>query len=119
MEYINIISKEEITKALVWPSYIIGGIVIALLIGLMICSFTMQDPCKVLERMLAVGGVGLLTFFVIYFITAIFFRVPTGRYRYEATVDKDKITVSEYEKFIEEYNPTIKDGIYYWEDKEE
>ena len=34
-------------------------------------------------------------------------------------IDKDKITVSEYEKFIEENNPTIKDGLYYWEDKEE
>ena len=119
MEYINIIAQEEITKAPAWPSHLIGGIVIALLIGLMICSFTTSDPCKVLERMLVVGGVGLLTFFVIYLITAIFFRVPTGRYKYEATVDKDKITVSEYEKFIEEYNPTIKDGIYYWEDKEE
>lgn len=25
--------------------------------------------------------------------------------------------ISDYEEFIKEYNPTVKDGIYYWEDK--
>ena len=49
-------------------------------------------------------------------ICGIFFQVPTGRYTYEATINKDKITVAQYERFIEEYNPTIKDGIYYWEE---
>jgi hypothetical protein len=49
-------------------------------------------------------------------ITCLFFSEPTGRYKYQATIDKDKITVSQYEEFIEEHNPTIKDGVYYWED---
>lgn len=43
------------------------------------------------------------------------FAIPSGRFRYEATVDKDNITVSEYEDFIEKYKPEIKDGIYYFE----
>ena len=47
------------------------------------------------------------------------FRVPSGRYKYEGTINKDLITVSQYEEFIKDYNPTIKNGIYYWEDKVE
>ena len=47
---------------------------------------------------------------------SVFFRVPTDTYKYEATINKDKITVTQYEEFIENYAPTIKDGIYYWEE---
>ena len=41
--------------------------------------------------------------------------VSSGRFRYEATVDKDYITVSEYEDFMKKYKPEIKGGIYYFE----
>ena len=46
------------------------------------------------------------------------FAEPTGNYSYKATVDKNKITVSEYEDFIEQYKPEIRDGIYYFESAE-
>lgn len=39
----------------------------------------------------------------------------SGKYTYKATVDKNKITVSEYEDFIEQYKPEIRDGYYYFE----
>ena len=47
-------------------------------------------------------------------ISCMFFSEPTGRYNYKATIDKDNITVTEYEQFIKEYHPDIKDDIYYF-----
>jgi hypothetical protein len=49
-------------------------------------------------------------------LSCIFLKVPTGKYRYEATIDKSKITVEEYEDFLEKYNPTVVNGVYIWED---
>ena len=68
-------------------------------------------------RFLVWASVATILFEIIAFcICSAFFREPTGRYKYEATIDKDKITVAQYEEFLEEYKPTIKDGIYYWEE---
>ena len=107
MEHINIEDWQACTILAICIAAILSAFVIA------------KDHGKVC-RYLVWAGIGAIVFELIAFcICSAFFRVPTGRYRYEATIDKDKITVSEYEAFIEEYNPTIKDGIYYWEDKEE
>lgn len=43
---------------------------------------------------------------------------PSGKYKYKAIINKDKITVSEYEDFIEQYKPEIRDGYYYFEYKD-
>lgn len=118
MEYINIIAQEEITKVPAWHYYLCVVVVIATIISLIIYLFLPVDSDKYLDTITKVGFRALMTSIIVAFVSSIFFRVPTGRYKYEATIDKDKITVSEYEKFIEEYNPTIKDGIYYWEEKE-
>ena len=119
MEHINIIVQEEITTPIVWPSVIILVISMAAMIGVLIYICVAHDTDKGLSLTAFVVLGSVVAMFIEGYITSTFFRVPTGRYKYEATVDKDKITVSEYEKFIEEYNPTIKDGIYYWEDKAE
>lgn len=119
MEHINIISKEAITQTLQWPIILVGCLAIAGVLGIMIWAIIAKrmDDTKTGELICIVGTIGIGLLLITGFICAIFFQVPTGRYKYEATIDKDKITVSEYEAFIEEYNPTIKDGIYYWEDK--
>lgn len=119
MEHINIISKEAITKIADWLGYTIFAICIAAILSAIVYLIIVKDHDKFF-RYLVWTGIGAIVFeFIAFCICSAFFRVPTGRYRYEATIDKDKITVSEYEAFIEEYNPTIKDGIYYWEDKAE
>ena len=117
MEYINIISKEAIKSIPLWQGLIIMGIcAVGLLVPLIIYWIKVKDPDKVF-RFLIWASVSVILFEIIALcVCSAFFRVPTGRYKYEATIDKDKITVSEYEEFIEKYNPTIKDGIYYWED---
>jgi uncharacterized membrane protein (DUF106 family) len=98
---------------------VVGGLLIAVLISLLIYMTITNNADKVIMPLCWFGPGGIIALLVTIMITAIFFQVPTGRYKYEATIDKDKITVAEYEQFIEEYNPTIKDGIYYWEDKAE
>ena len=119
MDYINIISQKDITRPLQWPTLLVGGLVISMLIGLLIYLFITKDDEKVIKSLIYIGPGGIFAMLVTVIITSIFFQVPTGRYKYEATIDKDNITVVEYEQFIEEYNPIIKDGIYYWEDKAE
>lgn len=119
MDYINIISQKEITQPLLWPVLVVGGLLIAGLIGLLVYLVITNNADKVIMPLCYLGPGGIFALLVTVMITEIFFQVPTGRYKYEATIDKDKITVAEYEQFIEEYNPTIKDGIYYWEDKVE
>jgi hypothetical protein len=119
MEYINIISQEAITAVPTWLAVIGGFISIAAVLSTFIYWGIVKNPDKVLRYLTIVAPIAIIFVIAWMCITCLFFSEPTGRYRYEATIDKDKITVSEYEQFIEEYNPTIKDGIYYWEDKAE
>ena len=116
MEYINIISKEEITTAFQLPITIVGCLAIAAIFSVLVYLAIVQDPNKTIRYLFIVAPIGIGSMLITSIICAIFFQVPTGRYKYEATIDKDKITVAQYERFIEEYNPTIKDGVYYWEE---
>lgn len=115
MEHINIISKIAITKPAFWLPLIVTIIaVIGLVTALIHMYFTKKTDFAIkLQFIFGVGGIAAQLLSMV--IAAAFFQVPTGQYRYEATIDKDNITVSEYEEFIETYNPTIIDGVYYWE----
>ena len=116
MEYINIISKEEIIAASHLPITVVGCLVIAAVLSSYIYWGIVKDPNKVIKYLGVVGSIGISCLMIAIIICSTFFQIPTGRYRYEATIDKDKITVAQYEEFIEKYNPTIKDEIYYWEE---
>lgn len=117
MEHINIIAQEAITVAIEWPTHLIATLGIIGIVGSFIYALMGQDMYKGTKMMYWFGFGSLALILITVAVTNLFFRVPTGRYKYEATIDKDNITVAEYEQFIEEYNPIIKDGIYYWEDK--
>lgn len=116
MEYINIISKEEVAMAPAWIICLICGLGIAAVASVFVYWAIVKDVYKVIKYEYIVGFSAIVFVFIGYIFSSIFFRVPTGRYKYEATIDRDKITVAQYEEFIEEYNPTIKDGVYYWID---
>ena len=116
MEYINIISKEEITQAFQLPITIVGCLAIAAILSAFVYLIIVKNPDKTMKYMCIAAPVGMGCLIITAIICGIFFQVPTGRYKYEATIDKDKITVAQYEDFLEEYSPTIKDGVYYWED---
>lgn len=113
MDYINIISKEEIMKVNMLPALIIGIIAIIGLICTYIYMFKTNNYETCIKLIVSFGGIGILFMLLVAIICGIFLQYPSGRYKYQATIDKDKITISEYEDFIEEYNPTIIDGIYY------
>lgn len=116
MECINIISKEAITMIPNWQVFIIAGIAISALCSTFIYWIVVKDANKVLRYVMRVGLGAIIFEIIALCICSAFFKVPTGRYKYQATIDKDKITVYQYEEFIEEHHPTIKDGIYYWEE---
>lgn len=121
MDYINIISKEAIEILPNWILFIILGTVLALIIiptaiVWVVVNKKKQSLMRVVYTELISGAIAIILFYLFISIFAGNFLVPSGRYRYKATVDKEHITVEQYEEFIEKYNPTIQDGIYYWEE---
>jgi hypothetical protein len=112
-EYINIISQEAITEPVQWPAVVVGSLtIVALLSVIFIAKGSFKATAHLID---IVGASGVSLLILTSIICCIFFKVPTGQYKYEATINKDKITLSQYEEFIEKYNPTVKDGIYYFE----
>ena len=119
MEHINIISKEAITTGVTWPILLVGSIVIIGLVGALIYLFISKDADRVIKFTAIFGSLGIIAMLFVGIITAIFFKVPTGRYKYEATIDKENISIEEYEEFIHSYNHTkYENGVYYFEDFE-
>lgn len=123
MEHVNIISQESITMMSPWVSNvicIIGFSLIGFLFGLLIYSNRRSKKISnetVFKIVLYTGSIGLCTLFILALIAGIFFRVPSGRYRYEATIDDKQMTVAEYNEFMKAYNHTqCKKGVYYFED---
>ena len=124
MEHVNIISKEAIMRIAPWASNILcifGASMIIFLIGCLIYSFCNNKKVsneKLLKVILCTGLIGLCVLFFLGCIFGIFFKVPSGRYRYEATIDKEKMTIAEYEEFMNTYSHNYcKNGIYYFEDR--
>lgn len=114
---IEITSKEIITKPISWPTVTITILLIASLIGILIYCFISKNYNKTIKYLTIIGLGGILVLFTVTAICAIFFRVPTSRYKYEGTINKDKMTISEYEEFTSRYNFREKfNGVYYWED---
>lgn len=123
MDHVNIISKEAITMIAPWAANIIGIFgfsMIIFLIGCLIYSFHRNKKVsneKLFKIILYTGSIGLCVLFSLGCIFGIFFRVPSGRYRYEATIDEEQMTVAEYNEFMKAYNHTqCKKGVYYYED---
>ena len=123
MDHVNIISKEAITMTAPWATTIIcifGFSMIIFLIGCLIYSHIDTKKIsneKLLGIILYTGAVGLCVLLILGCIFGLLFRVPSGRYKYEATIDEENMTVSEYNEFMEAYNHNYcKDGIYYFED---
>ena len=120
MDYINIMSKEEIKVLPNWYAVVLFIVLIAIIIIPTIIAYIINKKkggnlIKVINVEVISGLIAFAGMFASFFTIAPHILVFSGRFRYKATVDKDNITVSEYEDFIEKYKPEIKDGIYYFE----
>lgn len=113
-EYINIISKESVTAVPTWVALLGGSVSILLILSTFVYWKIVKDTFKAGKYLAIVGVIAIVIALAWQCISCIFFSEPTGQYRYEATIDKDNITVTEYEEFIKEYHPDIKDDIYYF-----
>lgn len=124
MDHVNIISKEAITIIAPWAINIMcifGFSIVTFLVGCLIySSFGRKKKLsneKLLKIILYPGITGLCVLFILICIAGLFFRVPSGRYKYEATIDEENMTVAEYNEFRNAYNHSYcKDGIYHFED---
>ena len=124
MDHVNIISQEAITTVIPEIQNAIGFIAllaIAFLFGCLIYNSKMvrtrEKEKTVIKVICLAGGIAIALVLVIGIIGNIFFRTPTGRYKYIATIDKENMTVVEYEEFMQAYDHShCKNGIYYFED---
>lgn len=124
MDHVNIISKEVITMMAPWASKIIcilGFSMIIFLIGCLVYSSLGRNKKlsneKLLKIILYTGTAGLCVLLILGCTFGLFFRVPSGRYKYEATIDEENMTVAEYNEFMKAYSHSYcKDGIYHFED---
>lgn len=120
-EYINIISQEEIKVLPNWFVFTLLGILAAIVIiptvvACIICEKKKKPFIKAVYTELIAGAIAIACMIISFFLVEPHMLVSSGRFRYKASVDKDRITVSEYEDFIEKYKPKIEDGIYYFEE---
>lgn len=113
-EHINIISKEAVTAVPTWIALLGGSISILLILSTFIYWAVVKDPFKVAKYLGIVGVIAIIISIAWMCVSCIFFSEPTGQYNYKATINKDNITVTEYEQFIKEYHPDIKDDVYYF-----
>lgn len=114
MEHITIISKEAITVVPTWVAFVGASVSILLVLSTFIYWKFVKDPFKAAKYLGIVGSIAIILAIAWAGISAMFFKQPTGEYRYEATINKETITVSEYEEFMDKYNVTVHDGIYSW-----
>ena len=121
-EFVNIISKEEITKNADWPSALVGLIAIVIMITSFIVCFNLRKKygSKVEDILIKIvawtGVIGLVGILALEFACN-WYIVPTGRHKYTATFN-DTATYEEINDFLDEYtNISIEEGIYYFEDK--
>ena len=124
MDHVTIISKEAITTTMPEIDNIIGCIallVFAFLFGCLVYNSkkvkTIEAEETLIKVICFVAGIAIVLILITGIIGNIFFRVPTERYKYEATIDEENMTVAEYNEFMKAYNHNYcKDGIYYFED---
>ena len=114
LEYINIISKEAVTAVPTWIALLGGSVSMLLVLSTFIYWGFVKDPFIVCKYLGIIGSIAVAFAIAWMCISCMFFSEPTGQYNYEATIDKDNITVTEYEQFIKEYHPDIKDDVYYF-----
>ena len=116
MDCINIVSKEAIEAPPDWCYVLAFGVCVAIILSGLFWSiknkFATLTPLMV-SGVIAIGVELILLLCFIHFCS-----VPTGRYKYGATVNKDNISVTDYEEFLETYKPELIDGIYYWTGEE-
>lgn len=124
MEHVTIISKEVITKMMPEITNVIGYMALLLILFVFGCAIydhrkieTVEEEKTLVKVVLFASGIVITLILVIGIVGNIFFRVPTGRYKYEATIDAENMTVAEYREFMHAYNHTkSKNGVYYFED---
>ena len=120
LNYITIISKEDIKYLPHWIAFVMFAILAAIVIIPAVISWTIVKQknkpwTNVICTEVISGAVAIIGVIIFAFTIQPHMLEPSGKYKYKATINKDKITVSEYEDFIEQYKPEIRDGYYYFE----
>ena len=113
---IDILNTEEILKTPEWIENVLGISIIALCVCLFLAIFSsINDKDRILifsGIMIVISGIFIIVFAILYSTN----EKPTGRYRYEATID-ESVSITEVYK---NYNVVKQRGdIWVLEDKEE
>ena len=121
-DFVNVISKEEITKALDWPSALVGLIAIIIIITALIVCYNLRKKYAfkaedILIKIVIWTGITALIGILVLEFACNQHKVPTGRYKYYVTFD-NTATYEEINEFLDNYtNISIEEGVYYFEDR--
>lgn len=116
-EFITIVEKTSIDVLPEYVAWITVGIASGLILipTILAWIFSRGQLHKILITEFISGILTIVLCFIFVGCFSHRFVVPTGEYKYKVIVDKNNITVSEYEEFLEKYKPEIRDGYYYFE----
>ena len=114
-EHINIITKEAVTTANPLPAIIVCVILATCCVAGMVYLFVKNNPDRYAKMLAVLCIIGFPALLISMLISSLFFRVPTGQFKYTATLDENNMTIQESKAFIEEYNPDIDaNGVYHF-----
>lgn len=112
---INIITKEAEITASPLPTIIVACILTICCIALFLYLFIKNNTDIAIKLLGILAFVGIPLELLSMLVANIFFIVPTGQFKYTATLDENNMTIQEYKAFIEEYNPEIDaNGVYHF-----
>ena len=119
-DFVNAIEQSAITTPSIWPSIIVAIPTLSILVGALVYMFISKNPKKY-EKVTTIvgftGTIGIALLLISTLISSLFFRMPTGRYKYTVEFDKSA-TIQECEDFLSEYNIIkYEEGRFYIEDK--
>ena len=112
-DHINIINAAEPPPSPL-PTIIVGVIVAVCCVAIMVYLFVKNNPDRCAKMLAILCIIGFPALLLSALISSLF-RVPTGQFKYTATLDENNMTIQEYKAFIEEYNPEIDaNGVYHF-----
>ena len=104
---LEIVSKEALTKPILWPMLTVACITIAGLIVLM-CILGLKKNInmrKIISALGWIGGGGIGLMLIAALVTGIFFRVPSNTFRYEIKINPEVMTLQQLEDFKHSFRP--------------
>lgn len=105
---IELISKEIVTRPILWPIVVVLSIFMCAIIAVMIIMYVRKGTSmhKIIKAFSCITGIGFAAMLLTMAITGIFFRVDTDEFRYTVQINRSVMTLDQYDNFKYTLRPT-------------